>query len=261
MKILKLVWAYLRIGIANELQYRVNFFIQLLQSFIGLATGLIGLWLVFGHTTELGGWSQPELLAVMGVYMLMGGFIQAAIQPNMQRLMDDIQDGSLDFALTKPVDGQVLVSIREFRFWQLTDVVVGLAVLAIAVVQMQEQIGLWQALAFVAALALGGIMIYCFWLMLTTSAFWLIRIWELVNLFQGLYAAGRWPVTIYPQWLRLGLTFLVPVAFAVTVPAEALTDRLTPLTLLGALGLAVLLAGLARFIWRLGVRSYSGASA
>jgi len=261
MRILKLVWAYLRIGIANELQYRVNFFIQLLQSFIGLATGLIGLWLVFGHTAELGGWSQPELLAVMGVYMLMGGFIQAAIQPNMQRLMDDIQDGSLDFALTKPVDGQVLVSIREFRFWQLTDVVVGLAVLAIAVVQMQEQIGLWQALAFVAALALGGIMIYCFWLMLTTSAFWLIRIWELVNLFQGLYAAGRWPVTIYPQWLRLGLTFLVPVAFAVTVPAEALTDRLTPLTLLGALGLAVLLAGLARFIWRLGVRSYSGASA
>jgi ABC-2 type transport system permease protein len=104
-------------------------------------------------------------------------------------------------------------------------------------------------------------MIYCFWLMLTTTAFWLIRIWELVNLFQGLYAAGRWPVTIYPQWLRIGLTFLVPVAFAVTVPAEALTNRLTPLTLLGALGLAVLLMALARFIWRLGVSSYSGASA
>jgi ABC-2 type transport system permease protein len=261
MKIINLVWSYLRIGIANEMQYRVNFFIQLLQSFIALTTGLVGLWLVFSHTTELGGWSQPELLAVMGIYMLMGGVIQSAIQPNMQRLMNEIQDGTLDFALTKPVDGQILVSIREFRFWQLTDVVVGLVVVVIAVVQMQEQIGIWQALAFVAALILGGIMIYCFWLMLTTTAFWLIRIWELVNLFQGLYAAGRWPVTIYPQWLRIGLTFLVPVAFAVTVPAEALTGRLTPFTLLGALGLAVLLMALARFIWRLGVRSYSGASA
>jgi ABC-2 type transport system permease protein len=251
----------LRIGIANEMQYRVNFFIQLLQSFIALATGLIGLWLVFTHTTELGGWSQPELLAVMGIYMLMGGVIQSAIQPNMQRLMGEIQNGTLDFALTKPVDGQILISIREFRFWQLTDVAVGLVVLAIAVVQMQEQIGIWQAIAFVVALILGGIMIYSFWLMLTTTAFWLIRIWELVNLFQGLYAAGRWPVTIYPQWLRIGLTFLVPVAFAVTVPAEVLTGRLTSLTLLGAFGLAVLLMGLARFIWRLGVRSYAGASA
>jgi ABC-2 type transport system permease protein len=261
MTLLKLFWSHLRIGIANEMQYRVNFFIQLLQSFIALATGLIGLWLVFSHTSELGGWSQPELLAVMGIYMLMGGVIQSAIQPNMQRLMDEIQEGTLDFALTKPVDAQLLISIREFRFWQLTDVVVGLVVMVVAMVQMQEQIGVWQALGFLAALILGGIMIYCFWLMLTTTAFWLIRIWEMVSLFQGLYAAGRWPVTIYPQWLRLGLTFLVPVAFAVTVPAQALTGRLTPYTLLGALGLTILLGVLARLIWRLGVRSYSGASA
>jgi ABC-2 type transport system permease protein len=261
MRIIKLVWSYLRIGIANEMQYRVNFFIQLLQSFIALATGLIGLWLVFSHTTELGGWSEPELLAVMGVYMLMGGVIQAAIQPNMQRLMDEIRNGTLDFALIKPVDGQILVSIREFRFWQLTDVVVGLVVLIIAMMQMQRRLGAWQALAFIAALILGGIMIYCFWLILTATAFWLIRIWELVNLFQGLYAAGRWPVTIYPDWLRVCLTFLVPVAFAVTVPAEALTDRLTAFTLAGAVGLTIFFIALARFIWQLGVRSYSGASA
>jgi len=261
MKIIKLAWSYLRIGIANEVQYRVNFFIQLLQSFIALAIGLIVLWLVFSQTTELGGWSQPELLAVMGIYMLVVGVIQSTIQPNMQRLMNEIQDGTLDFALTKPVDGQILISIREFRFWQLTDVLVGLVVIFIAIVQLKEQVRILQALAFIAVVILGGIMIYCFWLILTTTAFWIIRIWELVNLFQGLYAAGRWPVTIYPQWLRTGLTFLVPVAFAVTVPAQALTNRLTPLTLVGALGLAVLLMGLARVIWRMGVRSYSGASA
>jgi len=260
MRIIRLAWSYLRIGIANEIQYRVNFFIQLLQSFIALATGLISLWVVFSQTTRLGGWSQPELLAVMGIYMLMGGVIQSAIQPNMQRLMNEIQDGTLDFALTKPVDGQILVSIREFRFWQLTDVLVGLVVISIAVIRMQVTLGIGQALAFIITLVLGGIMIYCFWLILTTTAFWLIRIWELVNLFQGLFAAGRWPVTIYPNWLRIGLTFLVPVAFAVTVPAEALTSRLSTLTLLGAFGLAVFLMALARFIWRLGVRSYSGAS-
>src|SRR5450759_1640963 len=176
MKIIKLAWSYLRIGIANELQYRVNFFIQLLQSFIALATGLIVLWLVFSQTTELGGWSQPELLAVMGIYMLVGGVIQSTIQPNMQRLMNEIQDGTLDFALTKPVDGQILISIREFRFWQLTDVLVGLVVIFIAIVQLKEQVRILQALAFIAALILGGIMIYCFWLILTTTAFWLIRI-------------------------------------------------------------------------------------
>lgn len=40
-----------------------------------------------------------------------------------------------------------------------------------------------------------------------------------------------------------------------------LHDLRTPFTLLGALGLAMLLMLLARLIWRIGVRSYSGASA
>ena len=48
-----------------------------------------------------------------------------------------------------------------------------------------------------------------------------------VQLFQSLYDAGRWPIGIYPDWLRAALTFLVPVAFAVTIPSEALLGRLT----------------------------------
>jgi ABC-2 type transport system permease protein len=76
-----------------------------------------------------------------------------------------------------------------------------------------------------------------------------------------MYRAGQWPVTIYPTWLRTGLTFLVPVAFAVTVPAEALTGRLTLETLLAAAGVCALLLAVARRWWRTGLRSYSGASA
>lgn len=252
---------YLRIGILNELQYRVNFFVQMGQSLVALATGLIGLGLVFSHTTELNGWTRPELLAVMGIHILMGGVIQAAIQPNMDRLMDEIQQGTLDYALTKPADAQALVSIREFRLWQLTDVLVGFIVLFVAVYQYQGAVGVWQSLAFVAALAMGGVLVYCFWLMLTSTAFWIVRVDHMINLFQGLYAAGRYPVSIYPRWLKTGLTFLVPVAFAVTVPAEALTSRLTPLTLLGTLGLTLLFVVLARLVWRWGLRNYSGASA
>ena len=74
-------------------------------------------------------------------------------------------------------------------------------------------------------------------------------------------AVGRWPVSTYPRWLRTGLTFLVPIAFAVTVPAQALTRRLNGRTLLFALGLAVLFVIFTRWFWRRGLRRYSGASA
>jgi ABC-2 type transport system permease protein len=260
MNSLRLAFNYLRIGILNEFQYRVNLYIQLLQSTIALITGLIGLNLVFDQTTDLGGWSKPELLAVMGVFILMGGLIRSAIQPNMERLMEDIRAGTLDFLLTKPADAQLLASIREFRLWQGVDILTGGVVLGVALSQLHWNISLWGAFGFISALCLGSVMIYCFWLMVTSSAFWIIRVHEIANLFEGLYAAGRWPVDIYPNWLRLGLTFLIPVAFAVTIPAEALTGRLTPLTLIGALMLTVLLFVLTRVIWKRGLRSYSGAS-
>ncbi len=260
MNPIKLALTYLRIGILNEMQYRINFFIQLLQSFISVATGLIGLSLVFGQVTTLAGWSRSELLAVMGVHLLMGGVIRSIIQPNMERLMDDVRNGTLDFALTKPADAQTLVSVREFRFWQLVDVIVGMVVISIAFIQLKGTLGVLQLLGFLAALIMGGIMLYCVWLMVTSISFWVIRVQEISNLFEGLYAAGRWPVGIYPDWLRTGLTFLVPVAFAVTVPAEALTNRLSGTSLLFALGMTLLFVILSRGLWRLGLSNYSGAS-
>jgi len=262
MHIFKLAWVHFRIGVLNEVQYRISFFVQLFQSGLGLVTGLFGLALVFSHTNSLGGWSRPELLVVMGVHILMGGLIRATIQPNMERLMGDVQQGTLDYALTKPADSQVLISVREIRIWQTVDIVMGLIVLLVAVVQLKAGIGVWQALAFAAALLIGGLMIYSFWLMITTGAFWVVRIENVLNLFEGLYQAGRWPIGIYPDWLKTSLTFLVPIAFAVTLPAEALTGRLTePTTLLGAAALTALLLAVSRWVWRRGLKQYSGASA
>lgn len=261
MALLRLFWSYFRVGALNELQYRVNFFIQLFQSALSLIVGLVGLALVFNHTNSLNGWSSDELLAVMGVFTLMGGLIRTTIQPNMERLMGDVQQGTLDYTLTKPADSQILVSVREVRIWQSVDILVGLIILGFALSRIEGQLGVWQALAFGVTLFMGGLMIYCFWLILTTGAFWVIRMEQIVELFQGIYNAGRWPVSIYPGWLRLGLTFLVPIAFAVTVPSEALTGRLTPQTVLFTLVLTIVLMLLTRWVWRTGLRHYSGASA
>ena len=251
---------FFRIGALNELQYRANLAVQLFQSGIALATGLAVLGLVFGQTTNLGGWTQSELLAVMGVHILMGGLIQTAIQPNMERLMTDVRQGTLDFILTKPEDAQVMISVREFRIWQAVDIVVGAIVLAIAVAQLDTGLGVGAALIFAGTLLLGAVMIYCFWLLLTTAAFWIVRMDEIHELFDGIYQSGRWPVTIYPGWLRVSLTYLVPIAFAVTVPAEAITSRLTVETIAIAAIFAVILLIVTRWWWRFGLRRYSGAS-
>jgi ABC-2 type transport system permease protein len=245
----------------NELHYRVNFVVQLVQSLLAIGTGLAVLALVFGRTEELGGWTRPQLLVVMGIFTLVGGIIRAFIQPNMRRVMDDVRRGTLDYALTKPADAQVLASVRECQIWQLVDVVIGLVVIVVGIVQLDSAPGAVDLIVFGALLVLGIVMIYCFWLLLASASFWLVRIDEVQELFDGLYRAGQYPVGIYPPWLRYGLTFLVPLAFAITVPSEALTGRLELGAVVTMVVLATVLVIVSRWCWTRGIRRYDGASA
>lgn len=261
MRALRLAWLYFRVGSMNELQYRANFFIQLLQSAVAVGTALVVLALVYSHTDDLNGWSQSELLVVMGIQILLGGVIRTSIQPNMERLMEDVREGKLDFALTKPEDSQVLVSVREVRIWRAVDVIAGAAVLGYGVSGLERNVGLGDGLLFLAMLAVGTVTIYCFWLVISSLAFWLVNVWHIVELFDGLYQTGRFPVSIYPGWLRIGVTFIIPIAFAVTVPAEAVTSRLEWSTVALALGFGAALFAGTRFYWRFALRHYSGASA
>jgi ABC-2 type transport system permease protein len=258
---LRLALTFLRIGVLNELQYRVNFAFSLVQSLIAVGTSLAVLALVFGNTTSLAGWSAGELLVVMGAYVLVGGVIRTAIQPNMRLLMTSVQDGTLDFLLTKPADGQLLASVRRVELWQGVDVLVGAALVVVATLRLPGSVSLLAVLAFVVTLVLGLVAIYCFWLVLTMLSFWVTFVDPIIELFDGMYQAGRWPVSVYPGWLRVGFTVLVPLAFAVTVPASALTGRLTGWLFLGSIAFTVALAAVTRAIWRHALHRYSGASA
>lgn len=257
----RLLWIHLRLGVLNELQYRTNLFIQLVQSAVGLLTALFGLGVVFSKTDTLGGWGPAELLAIVGVYTLVSGITELVVRPSLARFMEDVRLGTLDFTLTKPVDAQMLVSMRQIEVWKLVDVVVGLVVLGVAIAQLGSSVGLIEAALFVVALLAGVTIIYSFLLILATCAFWWVKLDNILNIFQSMYEAGRWPIGIYPPWLRTMLTFLVPIGFAITVPTEGLVGRLTSPSLLGAIALAVALPIIARIFWRIGVRHYSGASA
>jgi ABC-2 type transport system permease protein len=261
MRPLRLVWLYVRLGVMNEVQYRANFFIAAFQSLLSVGVGLAVLALVYSHTPTLNGWTESELLVIVGVQILLGGVIHATIQPNMERLVDEVRDGKLDFALTKPEDSQLLISIRELRLWQSVDVVSGAIVVGVGIARLHGSIGVGHSLGFLLLLLLGALLLYCFWLMMATGSFWVVNMWFLSELFEGVFQTGRWPIGIYPGWLRYSMTYLVPIGFAVTVPAQALTNRLHWTTVVVAVCFGAALTAFTRWFWRFGLRRYSGASA
>ena len=250
-----------RVHVLNELQYRSNFFAQILQSLWQIVTGLVVVALIYDNTTELNGWRRPELLAAIGVFTIVTGLLRTFVQPPLLRMARDIQEGDFDYVLTRPVDSQLLTSVRELSVWQLADVLVGIAIVAVAAQDLPSQLAPGDLAVFLAVLAAGATIGYCLWLMVACIAFWVVQLPFMEGLFLYVARAAQYPISIYPGWLRVGLTVIVPLGIAVTAPAEAITSRLSwgTAAVVGAVTIGCLV--LSRFVWRRGVRRYSGASA
>jgi ABC-2 type transport system permease protein len=77
---------------------------------------------------------------------------------------------------------------------------------------------------------------------------------------QALMDTGRYPATVYPAWLRLIVTFIMPIAVATTVPLQALRGDLSGWQVLLFLGVGAVSMLVARLVWRAGIQRYSGAS-
>ena len=140
---LHVAWTFFKIGLLNEFAYRANLYLQMLQSVVAVGSAIGGLLVVFGHTESLGGWGQDEVLAVLGVYLLMSAAMGGVIEPGMAALIEDVRLGTLDYTLTKPVDAQFLTSIVDIRVWKLVDVALGVLVLAVALARRGSAVGTW----------------------------------------------------------------------------------------------------------------------
>lgn len=259
---LRLVRQFARASAQNELAYRANFWLSLFHSLLNLATGVLGVLVIFGQIETIRGWDLPSTLALLGVYLTLGALRGLFIGPSLEALagMDgEIWNGQFDFTLLRPVNPQFLASVRHWRPFALVDLALGLAVLAVAVAQLGQSLAPLRLATFLLALLIGVAILYAILLAFSALTLWnpgFLFTW----VFDGLFGMARYPVGLYPGWLRLVLTWIVPVGLMTTVPAQALTGALSGLTLVAALLAALALLAASSLIFRLGLRRYASAS-
>lgn len=255
LKVLRLFWST---AIAAELEYRLNFLIATVTSIANLAGSLFGLFLFYRTDYTFEGWSWQEATIVLGVFTLLQGFSATFLVPNLNRIVQQVEQGTLDFVLLKPISSQFWLSARMVSPWGLPDLVFGI----VLIVYAGSQLGFgWSNYLFsLIPLSLGFAILYSLWFILGATSIWFVKIYNVTEVLRGLLEAGRYPMVAYPAAYRFFFTFIVPVAFLTTVPAQVMLER-TELTLvLGAGFLAVALFVFSVLFWRFALRFYTSAS-
>lgn len=258
----KLIRSFIRASVQDEMAHRSNFWISLLHSVLNLFTGVLGVSVLFGQVDSINGWDFASTLVILGVYLTVGALRGLFMGPSLDALagMDgEVWTGKLDFTLLRPVDVQFQASFRHWRPFRLLDLVLGLGVLVAASLKLGQSVTPSNLLAFLISLLIGMLILYAILLIFAGLVFWspgFLFTW----VFDGIFQMARYPVGVYPEWVRLILTWIIPVGLITTVPAQALSGSLS-MGLFGAaflFAVTLLIGGTA--VFRIGLRRYASAS-
>jgi ABC-2 type transport system permease protein len=262
MRVLKLIPRFIQVSFQEEAAYRSNFFISILSSILNLVTGILGIAILFGQIKAVNGWGVFETMALLGVYLIVAALRGLFIGPGLEALagMDgEIWAGKFDFVLLRPLNTQTFVSLRKWRLFSLFDLLLGVGVLVMAAVNLPGGLSFVNVAGFLLALVSGLSILYAILLIFSALVFWspgVLFTW----IFDGLFQMSRYPMGMYPGWLKMALTWIVPVGMITTVPAEALTGMLNPWMLAASMVLAAILLTAGTLLFRVGLRRYASAS-
>jgi ABC-2 type transport system permease protein len=256
LRLVRLFWAT---SISAEMEYRINFLLSSLSSIGNLGGSIFTLTLFYQHGGTLGGWPWVEALLVLGLFTVLQGLSRMFLNANLSRIVEHVRTGTLDFVLLKPIDSQFWLSLRRVSPWGSPDVVFGLSIITYAGYRLN--LSAIDCLLALLPIGLSLMILYSLWYIIATTTIWYVKIYNVTEVLQSLLGAGRFPIQAFPPGVyRFVFSFVVPVAFLTTVPAEALLGRAAPSELGLASALAFGLFVFSRFFWRFALRSYTSAS-
>ena len=260
MHTLKVLSSLLKINVQMSLAYRADTIINILLNLMWLGWELLSLSIIFNNTTTIGGWGFPELVALLGVFRLVNTMMIALIWPNTEKFNQSIRDGSMDCTILQPVNSMFLVSFSRITVWRAWDLMLAIVLISVGIHLSGDSVTLLQILSFILLAISGVIVIYSLWIVLIALTFWFTKFDNNVTIMQALLDSGRYPVTVYPVWMRIIVTYIIPIAVATTVPLQALRGELNLSRILIFVGIGIASFLVASLVWKAGLKRYSGAS-
>ena len=166
----------------------------------------------------------------------------------------------MDYTILQPVNSLFLVTFSRITVWRIWDLALAIVLIVVGVNMTGDSTTPLQILTFILLAISGTVVIYSLWIVLISLTFWFTKFDNNVTILHALLDSGRYPTTVYPVWLRIIVTFIIPIAVATTIPLQALRGDLNANQVVLYFCIGMISLWIASRVWKLGLKQYSGAS-
>jgi ABC-2 type transport system permease protein len=260
MRVARLAWLMFVTVLKRRLAYRGDLLLQGLDEIMRGLVSFALLQVYVSKSPEIASWGKAELTFILGFSMVPVSLFHCACGNLYQLSSQYIINGALDRVLLRPYPTFLQICFDRLAIEDLSGVVLGVAVMAVAIPSLPAFH--WDPLHLALLLSLMAsafVLVVAVFMAFAASGFWFEDRVGMVPPVYNLMELGRWPNSIYHPALRLLLSCVIPFSFVAFYPAGVFTGNLEaswPLALVTPVVATVAMA-LAVCMWRMGLRRYN----
>ena len=257
VRYLKLYNKFLKQYIKTLMEYRADFLLGLIGFILVQGVGIVFIGLVFNSIPTLKGWSFYEILFIYGFAQIPRGIDHVFTDQLWIFSWKTIVQGEFDRYLVRPLNPLFQVIVERFQPDGFGEIIVGTMILVTSWSKLGLKITIGRMIALIFVILCASVIYTAIKLAVTSIAFWVKFAQSYLYMAYQLSTFVKYPITIYPAWIRGVLTFIIPFAFTGYFPAAYILGK-------GSFLLGVVLTFVVSFIsifiayriWLIGIKRY-----
>ncbi|MFA7659221.1 MAG: ABC-2 family transporter protein [Candidatus Gastranaerophilaceae bacterium] len=248
---------FLKQHFKTMLEYKTDFVIGVFSTLLYQFYGIFFVWVIFENIHQIHGWTFYQITFVYGLLTFAQG-LDMFFFDNLYALgFEYVREGSFDIFMIRPISPLFQLLATHVQQDGIGLMLLGTIVITKSLSELNVHLSIMDHFLLVILIISGAAIISAINLITATFGFKTVNSHVIMTSVSALQEFALYPILIYPKFIRVFLTWVIPYAFASFYPANYLLHKgyehlslLTPF-------IAVFLWIVALKAWKIGLKNYS----
>ncbi|MDD6645272.1 MAG: ABC-2 family transporter protein [Oscillospiraceae bacterium] len=242
------------------MEYKVDFIVGAVGFLLSQALEILFIGIIFSQIPDLAGWTFNEILFIYG-FSLIPKAIDHMLFDNLWMVgYHIVRKGEFDKYLTRPINSLFYVTVEKFQIDAFGELIMGIILIAYSLIQIGADI-VWYRVFVLLLLVPFAVLIFTAIKIITSAiSFWTKQSGHITHMFYMSSDFSKYPVTIYNNFIKVVITYIIPFAFTAYYPASYFLRGENGLfCVLGTILVSSLLFVISILVWNRGIKKYESA--
>lgn len=264
MKSVKRMLKMHRIFVTQELkrmmEYKGDFIVGIIGFLLGQLTNMLFLFIVFSQIPSLMGWTLEQVIFIYGFSLIPKGLDHLFFDNLWSIGHFTVRKGDFDKYLTRPINPLFHVMVEKLQIDALGELLMGIALICITMPSVSIQWSVTKVLLILLVIPFATMIYVGIKTATAAIAFWTKRSGNVTFMFYMVNDFAKYPVTIYNNFVKTVITYIIPFAFTAFYPANYILTGENPLFNIGfTVVISIVIMTIGVCIWNKGIKAYESA--